>query len=251
MTHPSTTVASAIAADADIGTARGVRSDTSGCPGPTRPVTAPPVGRRVNTTEHHLAALSDRITAAADVHGARIAAAGVHPIPSGIEFRRVDAADWLLCPVADDPILHRRGHMPMPEQVHSNLRRLLDIGMDFPTVVVAHQLTPASTATTAEAVLAAPGRPATARQATARLADPSPHPAATRAAQSVERVASSMLRAAVATGRGAGGVLGAIVVAPLALAALDPIILGAVTCPGTPHRTGVPAAWFELGRWDW
>ena len=218
-------------------------------PRPSRSDAGPPVGRVVDSTTTELERLSTTIATTAAESGLRLAGAGVHPIPSGYEFRHVDGADWLLCPAGDDPLLRRHGRMPVPEPVIGDLCRLIDHGLDFPTVVIAHQLGAGRSASAPSAgnILSSPGRPASADQADTSLKDPPSHRTGAKAASQVDHVAATTLRIARVGARA----LGSVATAPVALLALDPIILGAVTARGAPHAPGTPAAWFELGRWEW
>jgi hypothetical protein len=196
-----------------------------------------------------------QVVAAAGRVGIELECLGVHPLFTGTRLYTGPDRSWVLAPAGDDPHL-RRGELALPGPERRALARLLDAGLDFPGVYVAHEV---DTGRLAGAGLARsvnrPGTFVSIDPATSlRLVDPVPVPARTaRVARQLGAGAGALLRVLGLAAPAAGAVAGAAVSAggaAMRALALDPIVFGAWTLD---RRTdpGTPAAWFVLARWRW
>jgi len=209
-----------------------------------------PHGRAVDTSP--LSQLSSMVIRESGRRGEVVEAAGIHPIPRDLELRRRGSEEWLLCRWDDDPVVVRKGYLPLPAPIRRSLNSLTEAGIDFRTVMIAHQTTADTMPMTPAEILRAPAHPVAQEVAARLVRDPAPHPEAINRARRVAADASRARRAVLTGCRALGMGLAGLAVAPLApLALLDPILFGAVTMPGVPHEVGRPAAWFVLGRWEW
>jgi len=159
-----------------------------------------------------------------------------------------EETDWMFAP-ADE---HESFIVPRTQR--HELERLLDVGLRFPMVYIAHELP--------KGLLPGSGgaNPGMAlgpldRQTAAGLVSSVPPPSDTvEVSEQLNERTGRLLH----TMRRALPVIGAFAISPVrlvgtALAALptllDPIILGAI--PAISTRSGDPAAWYVLTRWEW
>ncbi len=158
--------------------------------------------------------------------------------------------DWVIGPVTDlrDAVI--------PKAERAALVRLVDAGIAFPMIYIAHEVPKGRLA-----IPDADGEPASRPTAVDRTeADaavgPVPPPmAATALADRLGHRSQHLLQALAMT----VPIAGAIVAAPFVLAgaavaaigalALDPIVFGVI--PAGPPVPGQPAAWYVLAQWDW
>jgi hypothetical protein len=199
---------------------------------------------------------SERVVAQAGRAGVELECLGVQPLFGETRLYPGPERSWVLAPADDDPMV-RRGELAIPGRELRALARLLEAGLDFPAVYVAHEVPTAR--------LARAGLPGRARVrpggfapldllASQRLVEPVPVPARTaRAARRLGTGAGAVLKVLGLGAPVAGAIAGATVSAggaALRALALDPMVLGAWTLD---RRTapGSPAAWFVLATWLW
>jgi hypothetical protein len=158
--------------------------------------------------------------------------------------------DWVIGSV------HDPGGAVIPRAERAALLRLVDAGLEFPMIYVAHEVPkgrlaiPASGTEPVSQVVTVD--PAAAEAAVGPVPPPA---AATVLADRLGHSSRRLLRV-LAT---ALPVAGAIAAAPIVLAgaavtavgalALDPIVFGVI--PAGQPVPGQPAAWYILARWDW
>ena len=157
--------------------------------------------------------------------------------------------NWVIAPVFD----HSEAVVPRAER--RDLQRLVDAGIDFPLVYMAHEI-PKDRLTLAPAAY---GQPSAAvnldRAAAAHVVGTPPPPVAAaelanRLGRSSHQILDAMAKALpvaksmmVAPFTLVGAVLGGLA------AGLDPIVFGVIPADrGTP---GQPASWFILAQWEW
>ena len=158
--------------------------------------------------------------------------------------------DWVISPV-NDP-----GDAVIPRTERAALLRLVDAGIEFPMIYIAHEVPKGRLvipATTGEPV--APVVTVDHTAAEAAIGPVPPPAAAIRLADRLGHSSQRLLRILAS----AIPIAGAIVAAPVVLAgaavaaigalALDPIVFGVI--PAGPPVPGQPAAWYILARWDW
>lgn len=189
---------------------------------------------------------------------------GVAPLFDEPRLYRGADSDWLFGPAATDPQV-TAGSFPIPDAQLRFLRELVDQGIDFPAVYIAHELDPARTASIlgvsdttkpGSAVALTTGEPRLSADKVAALVGLPPAPLsatrqATRLGQVAELVGTTLAKA-VPIMLAAGALplmIGSAAVVGLA-ACLDPIVIGAVTADGNTEMD-TPAAWFVLARWQW
>jgi len=158
--------------------------------------------------------------------------------------------DWVISPVTDP------SDAVIPRAERAALLRLVDAGIEFPMIYIAHEVPKGRLAipvTSGEPV----SRVITVDHHAAEAAvGPVPPPAAvTVLADRLGHSSQRLLRVLAS----AIPIVGAIVAAPVVLAgaaiaavgalALDPIVFGVI--PAGPPVPGQPAAWYVLARWDW
>jgi hypothetical protein len=189
------------------------------------------LGRRAN-------ALVDR---AARV-GLHVEYLGISPLFDEPRLYRGPKTDWVLGPA------NRTEDLVVPRVERDRLRRLVEAGVDVPSVYIAHEVPKERT----KAHPAEAPTPVVLSSAEAEgLVGPVPSPVET--IQTAERLAAYSSR----TLKALGAVATAAVTAPAvflagavaSLATLDPIVIGAV--PLSTARPGAPAAWLALVRWEW
>jgi hypothetical protein len=158
--------------------------------------------------------------------------------------------DWVIGPV-NDP-----GDTVIPRAERAALLRLVEAGIEFPMIYVAHEVPKGRLA-----IPVPTGEPVSQavtvdhRAAEAAVGPVPPPAAATVLADRLGRNSQRLLHMFAS----AIPIVGAIVAAPVVLAgaaiaavgalALDPIVFGVI--PAGPPVPGQPAAWYILARWDW
>ena len=193
---------------------------------------------------------STKVVERAREAGVPITYLGMTPLFSETRAYAGPRTDWIIRPVTDlsDAIV--------PRAQRAALLRLVDAGIEFPMIYIAHEVP--------KGRLAIPGSDSepTARVMTVDHADaeaavgPVPPPAAASAL--ADRLGNSSQRLLQVLAM-AIPIAGAIVAAPFVLAsaavaavgalALDPIVFGVI--PAGPSVPGQPAAWYILAQWDW
>ncbi len=207
---------------------------------------SPHVARRVATLEREAPEILDTARSA----GLEIEYLGVNPLFSESRLYGGVDTDWVLAPATTE------ADTVVPRRERRVLQTLTASGLQFPLIYIAHEvpkeqsqhLAPASgqghvVLDTAEAqdLIGATPPPASSLELGERLADHS------------VRIAKGLRRTAAVAGAAAVGIAAAPVVlvggAIASLAAIDPIILGAIPAVSTAH--GQPAAWYVLAQWYW
>jgi hypothetical protein len=146
--------------------------------------------------------------------------------------------DWVLLPLAADPLIQHRDGYPIPRPVLRELRRIRRAGVDFDTLYVAHE-TPVGAVVEGQPIPRAvlePPTPGVMRRLSRRLG----------------AVSAALWAAATLPVAGAaaiGGMLNHHALDVGVAVGLDPVLLGVVVGHGRPVRTGEPGAWFYLAHW--
>jgi hypothetical protein len=199
---------------------------------------------------------SERVVALAGRAGIELECLGVLPLFDETRLYPGPERSWVLAPANDDPLVRRR-ELAIPGRELRALARLLQAGLDFPAVYVAHELPTArlTRVLLPEQVSVQPGGFASLDLlASQRLVDPVPVSAGTaRVARRLGTGAGAVLKVLGLGASVAGAVTGTAVTtgaAAMRALALDPMVLGAWTLDGH-DRPGTPAAWFVLARWLW
>jgi hypothetical protein len=199
---------------------------------------------------------SERVVAMAGRAGLELECLGVQPLFHETRLYPGPEHSWVLAPAQDDPLVRRR-ELAIPGRELRTLARLVEAGLDFPAVYVAHEVPTArlARARLPEHVRVQPGGFASLDLlASQRLVDPVPVPARTaRIARHLGTGAGALLKVLGLGVPVAGAIAGATVSAGgagLRALALDPMVLGAWTLDRRAHP-GSPAAWFVLARWLW
>lgn len=182
--------------------------------------------------------------------GVEIEYLGNHPLFNRPRLYTGEPNDWVLGPA------NRSDDLVVPKAEQAVLRRLEAEDIYFPLLYVAHEVPKDKTQ---EIIKPAGATHAELEPAKAsELIGPVPDPHSTAALgdrlnQRAGQVFRGIRRTAVAGGVLAAGVVAAPVVltgaAFVALAQVDPIILGAI--PAGESREGQLAGFFVLARWDW
>lgn len=193
--------------------------------------------------------LGGAVVKKASTHGLDIEYLGSGPLLSVPRLYGEGSAPWILTPAERDPMVS--GRLPIPARQAATLCQLVDVGMDFPAIYLAHQLEPVPGAKPDRSAFDR-HRPLSRREVE-HLLGPPPAPAATRrTAARLERTAGATTRAARAVGVGvAVGVAAPFLAVGAVFEGLDPAVLGALTLPGHGYRPDTPAAWFLLAHWNW
>lgn len=209
--------------------------------------------RRAATLERN----GPRVVKTASLAGVEIRCLGIAPLFDESRAYAGPQTDWIIRPAAD------RSDVVIPAGERERLQRLIQAGIDFPLVYVAHEIPKNRLALPAGTTDGAPSRPVTLDQATATEAvGPVPPPAdASMAAERVGRSAQRLLtviRTALPIAAGIAAAPIVVAAAPLiaagaaigALAAgLDPIVFGVI--PAGDPVPGQPAVWYILAQWEW
>ena len=200
---------------------------------------------------------SERVVALAGRAGVELECLGVQPLFTETRLYPGPERSWVLAPAGDDPLVRRR-ELAIPKPELRALARLLEAGLDFPAVYLAHEV---PTTRLAGVDLAPPirtlqpgGFASLDLHASQRLVDPVPVPPRTaRVARRLGTGAGALLKVLGLGVPVAGAFAGATVSAGSAAMralALDPMVLGAWTLDRRADP-GAPAAWFALARWLW
>jgi hypothetical protein len=209
------------------------------------PATSPSVSTK-DASKPRLERLGRGVERTASTRGLEVEFLGVEELFSEARLYGEAMAPWVVTPAAADPIV--KSGLPIPAAQRSQLKAVVETGMDFPHLYLAHELGKEQARRTRKPDFGT-YRALTAAELEQLVVKPEA-PSATR------RTAHRFDTAARKLGRGAGiaaAGMGMAIAAPLLLAGagLDPAILGALTLPGAGHAAGTPAAWFLLARWDW
>jgi hypothetical protein len=194
--------------------------------------------RRMATLERS----SQRLIKSAGLAGVDVTYLGIAPLFDEPRAYAGPRTDWIIRPAVD------RSDAVVPAAERARLQRLLQAGIDFPLVYVAHEIH--------KGQVAVPAGPVALDHATAAAAvGPVPPPADATALAARLGHSSEQLLAFL---RGALRIAGATAAAPFVLAGaalsglaagLDPIVFGVV--PASQPLPGQPAAWYVLARWEW
>lgn len=207
---------------------------------------SPLVARRVATLERQ----APEILSTARSVGLEIEYLGINPLFSGSRLYGGVDTDWVLAP-AD-----READAVVPPRERRVVQNLAASGLHFPLIYIAHEVRKEQSQhlalpdghghtvlerTQAEELIGAIPPPASSVAVGEKLAD-----------RSVS-IAKGLRRTAEVAGAAAVGIAAAPAVlvggAIAGLAAIDPIILGAI--PAVSTASGEPAAWYVLAQWYW
>lgn len=215
------------------------------------PPSAPdPVPSRRDSTATKSHSQLERLGRAVEQHaerrGARLEFLGVEPLFDTPRIYGEGASPWVLCPAAADPLI--RAGLPIPAAQQRQLDTIVNAGMDFPHLYLAHEVAGDRSRLKGRPDFAH-FRTLTKEEATRLIVRPDAPVSTRKTAKRIDRIASGV-------GRGIGlAATGAVtaLAAPLALFAdgLDPAVLGTLTLTSAGYTPGTPAAWFLLARWDW
>jgi len=201
----------------------------------------------------HAAALarrSPKVVQRAREVGVPITFLGMTPLFAETRAYAGPQTDWVISPVTD------LNDAVVPKAERAALLRLVDAGIEFPLIYIAHEVPKGRLAvagTDSELV----SRVMTVDHAAAEaVIGPIPPPAAATALADRLGHSSQRLLQVLAM---AVPIAGAVVAAPFLLAgaavaavgalALDPILFGVI--PAGQPVPGQPGAWYVLARWDW
>ena len=170
---------------------------------------------------------------------------GTMPLFAGHRVHQGAERDWALMPLAEDPLYQDRHGYPMPTQVMETLGSILDTGVTFDVIYVAHEV---ERDAIVEGQLIDP-----------RTVMPPPAPSAQRRSKQLGSLAATLFKVAAAPLLAWGAASLAVGAATAATAAaasavgamalLDPVILGVVVRPGSQPQPGEPGCWFYLAHW--
>jgi hypothetical protein len=201
--------------------------------------------RRVELLDQRAVSLANQ----ANTIGAQIKYLGMAPLFNEARMYPGVATDWIIAP-ADD---HEQ--IVVPREQRQVLQRLVDGGIDFRAIYVAHEVDRARR----EGVVGGGHEPRTVtRQQGVDIVGPVPLPtAALEAGEQLDGASQRVLSAIGKAAPVAGGLLLGALAAPFVLVGaavsglttLDPIVIGAI--PALSPHLGEPAAFFELTSWDW
>ena len=216
-----------------------------------QPALAPVPGKPLSNstgeaTKQRLDRLGRAVEREASARGLDVEFLGVEELFASPRLYGEGGAPWVVTPAAGDPMVQDR--LPIPAAQQRRLQALVENGMDFPHLYVAHELAKSGPAHAAKPDFAT-YRTLSDTELKDMLVKPEAPAAAHKTAKRLDAVARTVGRGIGLAAVGAGMVMAA----PLLLlgAGLDPAILGALTLPGTGHKPGTPAAWFLLAHWDW
>jgi len=223
--------------------------------------------RRVLTLESLVEYTIDR----ADRLRSPIQYLGEHPLMGEIRVYRGVGREWVLAPLVLDPIfLETGGHYPIPRANLRHLKRLVNGGLNFRAVAIAHdiprgmiQVDEPDDQVTGQALAIrenAPGTITRSSRATVispeiarQLVTPVPVPRKTvELSRRYGRVCELMLKAiAIGATSAVGIAMAPMFVIPATFSGLsDPVVLGAIPLNGVAEP-GSPAAWFVLTSWSY
>ncbi|TCO13874.1 hypothetical protein EV652_12534 [Kribbella steppae] len=144
---------------------------------------------------------------------------------------------YLVTPAARDPHRGADGRHLVPTAQLAQLRRLVDAGLQFDEIAIAHELDPDGPVSTLLPVLRS--GPMTCSDEVARtVVGPVPeHPGVAKVVRALDRVAGGFSAAGSLVRAGAEAVL-------------DPIVFGVIGLDPA-LRDGTPALWYPLAAWRW
>lgn len=199
--------------------------------------------RTMLATPPELLARDEQLRGAATRAGVTLAPLGYAPLFTGQRRYAGEPHAWVICNCADDPLGRHADGLPLPRAVLERLRHLQRGGADFDALYLAHELERGSLATD-EALTLAQLEPAPSAQGTSsarRLA------VVSRWTWGIALLPG--LLASLAAGASLAAFFGTVAAAAPAVAALDPILIGASVPRGRPVVAGELACWHELARW--
>lgn len=173
---------------------------------------------------------------------------GVTPLFLGHRVYRALTCEWVLTPVAEDPLYHDRDGYPIPRAILRHLKAIQRAGIEFDALYVAHEVERGVVREGGPIPLEAimPPPPRAVQEVSRKLGN--------AAGIAWEIAAAPLAVSAMACGAmvAAGLVALPLVAAAASMCAMgDPILFGAVVAPGKPVRVGEPAAWFLLAAWNY
>lgn len=175
---------------------------------------------------------------------------GIAPLFSQARAYPAATTDWVVAPVTD------LNEAVVPKAELGALRRLVEAGVDFPLLYIAHEILKGRISVPTSDGQPVSPRPTTLDRASATnaIGPIPPPPAALALAERLGRSAHHLLRGLAMAVPIAGAIIAApIVIAGAAAAALvgglDPIVFGVI--PAGPATEGQPAAWYILAEWEW
>ncbi len=204
------------------------------------PSDSPRQATRVATLERRAPKLVDQARQA----GVDIGYLGITPLFDGAQGYSGASSDWVVAPVKE------ANRETVPEAERQSLESLLDVGIDFPLIYIAHELPkgqlPVICGSRTSPVPVEP------RHLVAAQAAPVPE----TSIDVSQRLGSRAEQLLHLLGK-ALPIVGGVALTPLvlagaavgALARLDPIVFGVL--PVGAGAPGEPAAWFVLAQWDW
>jgi hypothetical protein len=199
---------------------------------------------------------SPRLVRRASLAGADITYLGIAPMSAEPTAYAGQDTDWIIRPAADgvDTVI--------PSAERERLLRLLEAGIDFPLIYVAHEIPKDRLALSTRSAASPDGLRLDQAAADQAIGDVPPSPETVETADRLGRNAERMLRILRTALPIAAGVLAVPVVAAAApfllvgaaaaaVAGLDPIVFGVVPAEPGPPMPGALAAWYVLAQWDW
>ncbi|MCB0094127.1 MAG: hypothetical protein KDE46_00350 [Caldilineaceae bacterium] len=154
--------------------------------------------------------------------------------------------EWMMADVIQDPNMDTGFGYAIPRKNLEELKSLVKVGLDFDAVVAMHQLAPATYTNQPwqERVLPPPPRHA---RNLARSLGVWSHNLEQGLRTGLYALSGGLLLA------GAGLALGTLATTALAVATIDPIIIGQINLnrPGTRPMHGDPMLYFYLTAWNW
>ena len=190
--------------------------------------------------------------------GMRCPCFGPEPMFAETRYYQLTETDWLLMPLAQHPAYGDRDGFPMPRETIDRLNRIrgqvefdaLYIGQEVPKGVVQP-----GRPVDDKWLLPPPGRETYEMSEQLGQLTQQGWRVATSPITAAPKILGGLAKVGAAVAVGAAAVAGVAMAAALpmgvlALAALDPILFGAVVAPGRPVAAGEMAMWFVLAEWD-
>ncbi len=192
---------------------------------------------------------STKVVERAREAGTPITYLGMAPLFAEARAYAGPQTDWVISPVTD------LSEAIVPRAERAALLRLVDAGIDFPMIYIAHEVRKGQLPIPAGRGPGTEGTTVDQAAAEAAVGPVPPPEAATALADRLGHSSQRLLRAMAMV----IPIAGAIVAAPFVLAGaaaaavgavvLDPIVFGVI--PAGPPVPGQPAAWYTLAQWDW
>lgn len=151
---------------------------------------------------------------------------------------------WIFGPLEIDPLLSRRGGMPLPDEIAAELRALSDAGATFERILVAHEVDPSGPVARLADDVPPWGVALSSADARRCVTRPSPSQRSREGADTLD----GRVRRAGRVGRRIAETAAVVAAAPLAV--LDPIVFGVNGIVGPP-RHDEPAVFYPLAAWRW